>query len=105
MFIRRYLQCFLVANLNFGWTVLRIANAGEGVFAELIRSYSQRQMKPRGIQYTDALMQEASNRVATKALADIMTYARRVGDNRWEFPAIEEIANKEATGVGEIVSW
>ncbi|WP_236214588.1 hypothetical protein [Metapseudomonas otitidis] len=76
-----------------------LANAGRGVFAELIRSYSQRQMKLCGIQYTDALMQEESNRVATKALADILTDTRRVGDNRWGFPTIEEIANKDATAV------
>lgn len=76
-----------------------LANAGRGIFAELIRSYSQRQMELCGIQYTDALMQEASNRVATKALADILTDTRRVGDNRWGFPTIEEIANKDATAV------
>lgn len=76
-----------------------LANAGRGVFAELIRPYSQRQMELCGIQYTDAFMQEASNRVATKALADILTDTRRVGDNRWEFPTIEEIENKDVTGV------
>ena len=56
-------------------------------------------MELRDIQYTDALMQEASNRVVTKALADILTDTRRVGDNRWGFPTIEETANKDATGV------
>lgn len=76
-----------------------LANAGRGIFAELIRSCSQRQMELCGIQYTDALMQEASNRVATKVLADSLTDTRRVGDNRWEFPTIEEISNKDATGV------
>lgn len=56
-------------------------------------------MELRGIQYTDTLMQEASNRVAIKVLADSLADTRRVGDNRWEFPTIEEIANKDATGV------
>lgn len=80
-----------------------LANAGKGVFAELIRSYSQRQMELRGIQYSDALMQEASNRVATNALDDILDLARRTADGRWKFPTLKDIANNDATGVGDVL--
>ena len=44
------------------------ANAGQGVYSAMIRAYSQRQMELRGIVYSEALMQVASNRVAEKAL-------------------------------------
>lgn len=80
-----------------------LANAGRGVFAELIREYSRRQMELRGIEYTDKLMQDASNRVAIKALNDILNPERRGSDGRWKFPDLKSIAEKDATGVGEVL--
>lgn len=75
------------------------ANAGQGVFSTVIRAYSQKQMELRGIAYSDALMQAASNRVAVRALEDILS--RQQADGRWLAPTIESIADKDATGVGE----
>lgn len=53
------------------------ANAGQGAYSAMIRGYSKRQMELRGIggSYSDELMQAASNRVAEKAIADILSRA------------------------------
>lgn len=77
------------------------ANAGQGAFATLIRVYSRRQMELRGIAYSNDLMQEASNEVAERALDDILKDFRKQPDGRWLVPSIEDIANNDATGVGQ----
>ena len=85
------------------------ANAGQGAYSEMIRAYSRRQMELRGIGdlYTPALMQEASNRVAERALADILGEIpgtdRLQTDGSWLLPTIDEIAINDAIGVGQIL--
>lgn len=80
-----------------------LANAGQGVFAEIIRSYSQRQMELRGVAYSDTLMQKASNQVAINALNDILDPSRRSSTGQWLVPTISDIANNDATGVGQVL--
>ncbi|EPJ48883.1 MAG: hypothetical protein OFPII_04190 [Osedax symbiont Rs1] len=79
------------------------ANANRGGYALLIREYSKRQMELRDIPYSDALMQAASNRVAVKALTDIVKSRRELSDGSWLFPTLDEIADEDASGVGEIL--
>ncbi|WP_313248355.1 calcium-binding protein [Stenotrophomonas acidaminiphila] len=80
-----------------------LANAGRGAFSELIRAYSRRQMELRGIGYTNELMQAASNQVAFNALNDILNDSRNQGNGLWLFPTIADIANRDATGVGQVL--
>ncbi len=89
------------------------ANAGTGAFSAMIRAYSERQMELRGIgdlYIADPnLMQDASNRVAILALEDILGENSDTSDNRlqpdgsWLFPSLEEIALRDAIGVGQIL--
>ncbi|MEY4765486.1 MAG: hypothetical protein RI907_2159, partial [Pseudomonadota bacterium] len=79
------------------------ANAGRGAFSEMIRVYSKRQMELRGIAFTPALMQQASNAVAINALNDILNPERRQQDGTWLFPTIESIAKNDAIGVGQVL--
>ena len=85
------------------------ANAGKGIFSEFIRSYSKKQMELRGASnYSDALMQAASNAVAKRAFADILgendvTKGDRNADAEGNVlaPTIVDIANADAIGVGK----
>ena len=70
------------------------ANAGQGVYSAMIRAYSQRQMELRGVAYSEALMQAASNNVATNALDDILRADRNQGNGQWTFPTMAEIEFK-----------
>lgn len=90
------------------------ANAGNGAYSAMIRGYSKRQMELRGIDVSNTaalaeLMQAASNRVAENALKDILgenpaTTANRDQHNGyWTFPTIDEIASRDAIGVGEVL--
>ncbi|WP_227470472.1 calcium-binding protein [Massilia sp. YMA4] len=81
------------------------ANGNDGVYSTLIREYSQRQMQLRGIgeEYSDALMQRASNAVAVSAVSDILNDARKLPDGRWRFVTIDEVAEKDATEVGAVL--
>ena len=79
------------------------ANAGRGAFSVIIREYSQRQLELRGGTYTPELMQDASNKVATNALSDILDPRRKMADGRWLFPTIEDIAKNDAVGVGQVL--
>src|SRR5690606_22738261 len=63
------------------------ANAGNGAFSTLIREYSSIQMELRGVTYSDALMQQASNRIAELALNDILDSSFRLQtDGTYLFP-------------------
>lgn len=73
------------------------ANAGNGAYSAMIRGYSKRQMELRGIggSYSDALMQAVSNRVAQKAIQDILdldgdSFIRKQADGSWLFPTVAE---------------
>ncbi|MCF6323458.1 MAG: hypothetical protein L3J89_03895 [Gammaproteobacteria bacterium] len=87
------------------------ANAGTGAFSAMIRAYSERQMELRGIGdlYSADLMQDASNRVAILALEDILGETPDTDDDRlqadgsWLFPTLENIAENDAVGVGDIL--
>ena len=85
------------------------ANAGQGAYSALIRTYSQRQMQLRSIGglYTPELMQAASDEVATNALKDILGldgYPSRVQpDGTSLFPTMVDIAKNDATGVSDIL--
>lgn len=71
------------------------ANAGKGTFSALIREYSSTQMALRGVGYSGQLMQDASNRVAERAIREILRTN--------SFPDIDTIADADAIGVGEIL--
>ncbi|WP_339083096.1 calcium-binding protein [Pseudomonas sp. TMP9] len=79
------------------------ANAGQGAYSAMIRAYSAQQMVLRGVEYSDELMQLASNKVAERALEDILSTDRIQPDGTWLFPTIDEIAERDATGVGEVL--
>ncbi|WP_226595807.1 calcium-binding protein [Marinobacter nauticus] len=79
------------------------ANAGEGAFAVLIREYSKRQMELRGIDYSPEKMQSASDAVAQRALEDILDPKRQQADGTWLAPNMEDIANNDATAVGDVL--
>ena len=81
------------------------ANAGQGAYSSLIREYTKRQMELRGIGdlYSSNLMQEASNRVAERAITDILDLTRINDDGTWSFPSMADIASNDAIGVGEIL--
>jgi Ca2+-binding RTX toxin-like protein len=83
------------------------ANAGQGVYSVFIREYSKLQMALRGVDYSDTLMQQASNEVATNAFHDILgendaTKVERqpLADGSVTAPTIDEIALADAVGVG-----
>ncbi|WP_338846099.1 calcium-binding protein [Massilia sp. W12] len=86
-----------------------LANSGKGIFSEFIRSYSKKQMELRGAtNYSDDLMQKASNKVAKNALADILganPNTRRIREadayGNVVAPTMTDIANADAIGVGE----
>lgn len=88
-----------------------LANGGKGIYSAFIRTYSKAQMELRGANnYSDSLMQDASNEVAKKAFADIFglnsktAKERQVGtDGSVTAPTIHEIAAADAIGVGEIL--
>jgi Ca2+-binding RTX toxin-like protein len=79
------------------------ANAGQGAYSAMIRAYSAQQMVLRGVEYSDELMQLASNKVAERALEDILRTDRIQPDGTWLFPTIHELAERDATGVGEVL--
>ena len=82
------------------------ANSGQGAYAALIRTYTERQMQLRGLDYTSQLIQDASNRVAEKAVLDFLGMAgtdRLLSDGSWLLPSMADIANNDATGVGEVL--
>jgi Ca2+-binding RTX toxin-like protein len=73
------------------------ANAGEGPFADIIRDYSSRQSELRyGEVVGEEMMQAASDRVAQRAINDDILEAGFI-------PTIDEIAEKDAVGVGEVL--
>jgi hypothetical protein len=72
------------------------ANRDVGPFAEFIRSYTAQQAELRGV--TIDKMQIASNEVARNAIRDILK-----PENGGLLPTIEQIAEKDATGVGKIL--
>ena len=83
-------------------------NAGEGFFSVLIREYTSNQLELRDSGWAvrsqsekDALMQEASNKVAQNALNNIIFNPDR--NVAWELPTLGEIAEKDAIGTGEIL--
>ena len=79
------------------------ANSGEGFFANVIRVYSQIQMDLRGVTFTEELLQTASNAVAERVLEDILDLTRKEAEDTFRFPTITEIADNDATSVGEIL--
>ncbi|MEW6589457.1 MAG: putative Ig domain-containing protein, partial [Pseudomonadota bacterium] len=90
------------------------ANSGQGAYSAMIRGYSKRQMELRGIDVSDqdalnSLMQQASNKVARRALGDILGENPDTNDHRnqnngfWTFPTVDEIAANDAIGVGQIL--
>ncbi|MBS7815678.1 hypothetical protein J7560_09675 [Wohlfahrtiimonas chitiniclastica] len=72
------------------------------VYSVMIREYSEQQMALRGISYSDALMQQASNKVAENAMNDILD--RELDqDGFYSFPTIEDISLQDAIGVGQVL--
>lgn len=74
-------------------------NAGQGIFSEFIRTFTNRQGELRyGEAFSDDEMQLASNQVAINAINNMRV-------DGWELPNLQTIAEADAAGVGETLFY